>query len=87
LELLLNGGLSPLQGFMNRADYDWYAHSLSCCCRLSQTSNDFDMDSVLSRILACRAGYCGRFPSFLMCTRPTTRFVFGIENLMTWLYF
>jgi sulfate adenylyltransferase len=30
LELIMNGGFSPLEGFMNEKDYDGYAIHVSC---------------------------------------------------------
>lgn len=34
LELILSGGFSPLEGFMNQKDYDSYGSFIRCCWRL-----------------------------------------------------
>jgi sulfate adenylyltransferase len=31
LELILSGGFSPLEGFMNQKDYDSYGSLIRCC--------------------------------------------------------
>lgn len=48
LELIMNGGFSPLEGFMNQADYLSCVRSESVSCRTRSTNGRLTNMSLLS---------------------------------------